>query len=529
MSAPVNPYAEFAQDVNPYAEFFKPEMPATPVAVDVVGQLATGIVKGIPNILDLGGAAVATAADAAMGRSGEGGAMQNFQQYLQSAPVSRGVDTLLGTQERPAETTAGRYANLTGQGIATAPLLGARLAQGAAGGLMGGVGGDIGKASGVPMGEVIGSFAGGAIGAAAVGPLTQRAKAVTQRLAAPKIDQSTAQLAQRAQQFDIPLSVTQVAPTRVRSTVQKVSQELPFSGVGKFEDTQVSAWNKALTKTIGVEADTLSPEIVNQFLQKTGKEYDNVLAGTTVRMGKDASRAIQGAVDESYKTMDKSLADIVAANAQDLLAQAKGGFISGEKAASIRRTLMNRASKASGEVKDALGDIVSQFDEVIRQSMPQEKVDALNTLNRQYRNFKTIEPLLEKSVDGVINPTQLLQRVASSKFIKGSRAELGQDDLVDLARIGKMMPRLGGSDTAQKTTLMQAVAPTSIAGTAVEPTTGITALAGNRAYQSLYNQNQAVVNAAIERAARKAAFEAKRNPVKIEVKPSNLDKTGKGK
>ncbi len=70
---------------------------------------------------------------------------------------------------------------------------------------------------------------------------------------------------------------------------------------------------------------------------------------------------------------------------------------------------------------------------------------------RQWRNFKTVQPLLEGSTDGRINPTQLLQRVKSSKFIDASKIPTGKDELVDLARIGKeFMAKKGGSDTYQK-------------------------------------------------------------------------------
>lgn len=536
-----NPFDQFDQQAaNPFDEFTPPQTSATPVAVDVAGQLSQGIVKGLPNMLDLGGAAVATLGDAVTGQTGQQGMSANFQQYLQSAPVSRGVDAFLGTQERQAETTAGKYANLTGQGIATAPMVGARFMQGAAGGFLGGVGGDIGKSSGVPYGEAIGTLVGGGVGAAAIGPLTQRAKAVTQRLAAPKIDQNTAQLAQRAQDFNIPLSVTQINPTRFGDTVQKVSQEIPFSGVNKFDDAQSLGWNRALAKeAIGMDVEALNPKAVRGFLEKVDQDYTDALAGTSVRITKDQLARFDD-IGTKTDVLPDAFKKPVLDKIQSVKSQIANGFVKGEKANNLRKELMAAAGRAGPEVKDYFNEMAATLGDVVMEGLPAEKAAKLAQTNRYYRNFKTVEPLLEKATDGLINPTQLQQRVASSKYIRGSRVDSGDDALIDLGRIGAMIPKLGGSDTAQKTLLMQAAGlaatPTAGAGLFIEPATTIAGLSANRAYQSLFNQNQNVVKAAIEksnataeRAARKAAFEAAKKPVTIDVKPKNLNlKTGKG-
>ena len=513
-----NPFDQFDNNVaNPFDEFSPPETPTTPVAVDVAGQLATGIVKGIPNMLDLGGAAVATAYDAATGQTPQTSALQNFQQYLQSAPVSRGVDTVLGTTgDRQAETAAGRYANMVGQGIATAPLVGAKFAQGAAGGLMGGVGGDIGKASGVPYGEIAGALVGGAAGAAAVGPLTQRAKALTQRLAAPKIDQNTAQLAQRAQDFGILLSVNQINPTRFGNTVQKVSQEIPFSGVGAFDDAQSLSWNKALAReAVGMDVDALTPKAVRGFLDKVDQDYTDALAGTTVRITKDQLSRFDD-IAQRTDVLPDAFKKPVFDKIKYIKNQIANGFVKGEKANNLRKELMAASGRAGPELKDYFAEMAATLGDTIVSSLPAEKAALLAQTNRYYRNFKTVEPLLEKSVDGIVNPTQLQQRIASSKYIRGSRLDSGDDALIDLGRIGAMIPKLGGSDTAQKTMLMQAAgAVGATGGAAIDPASTAAVLGANRAYQSLYNQNPNIIKAAIKKsgaetegAARRAAFEA---------------------
>jgi len=99
-----------------------------------------------------------------------------------------------------------------------------------------------------------------------------------------------------------------------------------------------------------------------------------------------------------------------------------------------------------------------------------------------------------------------LNRVASSKYIKASRASTGKDDLIDLARIGKQfLPKKGGSDTFQKAALgtgasglgyLALTNPPLAAAVAGKAAVGVGA---NRAYQSLYNQSPALVRLAAEK------------------------------
>lgn len=164
--------------------------------------------------------------------------------------------------------------------------------------------------------------------------------------------------------------------------------------------------------------------------------------------------------------------------------------------------------------------MVDVIDNIAERNLTDEAAATLTQARYEWRNFKTIEPLLEKSVDGNINPTDLLQRVASSKYIKASRAETGQDNLVDLARIGKrFLPKLGGSDTAQKAALMVAAKRgATVAGgtiglgglTAVNPLAALSGaalsgavMAGNRGMQKV-NQSKTLVDLAVKNSGKAA-------------------------
>lgn len=295
------------------------------------------------------------------------------------------------------------------------------------------------------------SGAGMAAGVGAALPVAGAAGLSALGTVVPKIDDATAALASQAQKFGIPLRLDQLSPTRVRNTVQKVSQEIPLSGVDTFEKKQRQAFTRAVAKTIGQDADDLGPSVIQGFRQDISRKFDKAIGNQTIQVAPDAATAIQNIVDEATGTIDGALVKVVRKNADDLLEQLQAGQISGEKLSSIRSQLLKRSTKAKSEAGQFINDLIDVIDTTIDQNLPPEKIAELAEARLQWRNFKTIQPLLEKSTEGIINPTELLNRVSSNKFIDASKVAVGEDDLIDLARIGKQfMAKKGGSDTFQK-------------------------------------------------------------------------------
>jgi GH24 family phage-related lysozyme (muramidase) len=376
---------------------------------------------------------------------------------------------------------------------AAAPTLAGRVALGAVGG---GAQGALQAQETPDMAErAQGAVTGATIGAVAPVALAGIGKGL--QAAAPRIDQEVAKLASRAKDFGIPLSMTQVAPSRVKNTLQKVTQELPFSGADQFAEKQIDSWNKAVAKTIGVDAERLTPDAVNEFLDKASTGFNSVLKGKTITATADDLTAIRNVVAEASDTVSGDALRVVEVNARKAIQELGAGTVNGQKLANFRSSLVKRVPRMEPGAKQYVSELIEKIDEVAERSIGPEAAKELQGLRRQWRNFKTLEPLLEKSANQPINPASLMQRVATSPFIKANRAETGVDDLVDLAKIGKLMPQIGGSDTFQKSALVAGGV-----GALVEPTTLTvtgSALGASRAYQSLYNQSQRLVNAAVNR------------------------------
>lgn len=369
--------------------------------------------------------------------------------------------------------------------------VGTRVAKGAtAGAATGGLYG----AGTAEEGKVLEGIQEGAIGGAVVGGALPAVGTAIRETVLPKVGEATKMLAERAKQFNIPLSIDQVAPSKFRKTVQKVSQQIPFSGVDAFEEQQKKAFSKAIARTIGQETEDLSPAVIKSFKRDANNKFGNALIGSKINVSQSDVAKLKNIATEAETTLGSDLIGIVNKNVANTIKDIDTPDLKGVKLANIRSALLGKAQKAQGEAKIYIGDMVDVIDDIAERSVKPEKAAILSQARREYRNYKTIEPLLEKATDGTINPTQLLNRVAASKYIKASEAEIGQDELVDLARIGKdLLVKAGGSDTFEKTAL-----GAGVVGTAFDPMTGalLAGTAGaNRLLQVLNRLNPRVAKA----------------------------------
>lgn len=334
----------------------------------------------------------------------------------------------------------------------------------------------------------------------------------TARTLAPTIDDASLPLVKRAKEFGIPLRLDQVSPTRARNTLQKVSQEVPFSGVDAFEATQRKAFTRAVAKTIGLETDDLSPKAIAKFRKANSAAFEKLVGKGEIPVDVNDVHKIsmlRKTVDSTTGITSRD-AKILKSEIEKISTELSENFVSGKKIAAIRSDLLKK-STSSSVGKSIFSDLIEQIDGITKKSLSPENVAELDKARREWRNFKTIQSLLKRSTDGQIDPTKLLDKVSSNKFISAESLAVGDDELVDLARIGKQfLPKKGGSDTVQKAAL--GVSGTGIIGTTlINPALGaglaVKAGAGigaNRLYQSGINTNQKLIEEAIKKSSSNA-------------------------
>jgi hypothetical protein len=312
----------------------------------------------------------------------------------------------------------------------------------------------------------------------------------------PKVDEGFIEVAKLAQKYNIPLSVDQISRSRALKNVQKVSQELPLSGAPGFREQQMKKLNRALFKTVGIEADRFTPKTMNKAFEQVGLEFDRIGKGKTLQFDDDFVRKISVIKDEAQDISGADAISNFTSMAEKLLKEADDtGAITGEKLNKFRSKVNAAARKTNNyDTKVLLHDLESLIVDKLTDGQ-EDLIKGLAQAKQRYKNLLVLEPLAAKAKGGYISPALLndrAYRIYGREHLRGKSGEIG-----DLARIGsELLPELGGSDTAQK--LLYAVG-TIVGGTANAPLTAAT-IAGNRALQAGYLRNQALVGKMIKNA-----------------------------
>lgn len=351
--------------------------------------------------------------------------------------------------------------------------------------------------------------------ASSAAPVVGKAVAVIPRAigraALPSIDSGLQEVAGLAGKYKIPLSLDQVSSSRALKNVQKVSQELPLSGQAGFRDRQMSAFNKAIFKTVGVDADKFTPQNMDLAFSKVGGEFDDLTKGKSFNIGGDFLDNATKTLDEVESLYGKEAADIYQKEALRVINDfGAGDAISGELIARQRARINGLARKAAPGQKEALLELENNIVDGITSGDPAIQ-QALSQAKQRYKNLIVIEPIANKAKGGNISPSLLNNRVSAVYKRAHTRGQSGE--IGELARIGnELLPQLGGSDTTQKLLTASAVGA-AVANPASIALTGA-AMGANRLFQAGMNRNQSLVNAAVKKGVTKQdlqkAFEAKK-------------------
>lgn len=352
----------------------------------------------------------------------------------------------------------------------------------AAGGALANAGGAALTASGSPQGAGE-QMAQAAEGGALAGPVLGAAGgAVGKALGGFGIDQYTANLAQKAINMGIPLRAGQIAGNPFIRTADDVVSRIPGSGAAGQQDAIQTGINRALANEMGTAADRITPDVMDTTKQRLGQTFDAVaqdtpvinaqpLLGTFADIEHEASSVLP---DSEYQPIQKQMQNIL--NMVDA-----NGNITGEQYQNLTRKgspLMNVLNSNSSNVKFYAGQVRDALDGAMQASAPPEAQQALSQARYQYKVMKTIEPLVEKSPTGNINPTLLMGAVRGSF---GNMAYNGAGNMGDLARIGQMIKPPPNSGTPERLAVLGALtggAGSGIIGAMHSPVDAVMGLAG---------------------------------------------------
>lgn len=338
-----------------------------------------------------------------------------------------------------------------------------------------------------------------------------------------KLSPEGARLADVARQEGIPLSTAQATGSKPLAVMESAFGNMPMTAGPQqaFSEAQRQAFNRAVLRRAGVEADTATPEVIDRAFQEIGRRFDDVAARTTVNIDDAFYQQIDDVAQEYGRRLPTDVAPVFQSYIDDIAKMRAAGSepgvtattIDGKSFQKVYSDLRRRARSAKNrpDLQQALNALADTLDDAMmrtgrnadnlpalpgQQGMATNPADEWAALRRQYRNLLAVDGAMDKTTAGAatgdIMPTALAQSVRR----QGGYTR-GRGDLNDLARVGATFVRdnVPDSGTAQRM-LMQNLLTGGVAGGAGymgsgDPMAGLAfagaGLAGPRLAQALYN------------------------------------------
>ena len=356
-------------------------------------------------------------------------------------------------------------------------------------GAAGNIAGDIGQALLLPGGTILKTTGAGAtlgaaqpvgegesrvmnaVGGGTAGALGQTAVNAIGRVAQPIVKNLSKQAEKGVQilkDAGVPLDLAQETGSKVMSWAKRLTSDNPFTGGGShaFEEAQNNAFTKAISKTMGEDAERITPEVLQNAKTRLGDVYNNLFDRNGVRVTRDFQKSLTELKDASEKVMpegQKGITNIV----NDIMEKSKlnMGHLDGKQYQAIKQQLAameaqgGTAGHYAGELREKLFEGLSN---TIKKLGNKEDLELLKQTNKQYGNMKKIEDIALKDPDGHVSPAKLYNSLTT----KAKRNAFYQDDphLAQLASAGKsvLTEKMPNSGTAARLA-GQAAIPTTVA------------------------------------------------------------------
>lgn len=299
----------------------------------------------------------------------------------------------------------------------------------------------------------VGVYAGGPINKAISGAMGFSDESLTAaRGVAPRT--ATVPAAQTLERAGVPLDASQRHGGRFAQMLRSAVNSHPMT-VGRqntFNMAQQKSFNRAVLRSIGVESDSATQEVMLRAKQGIQRVFNNV--GKTGTNFDDALQSeISDIVDRASRTIVASELKPLTTNVDDILSAVDdAGRIGGEQLVKIRSNL-SELRTAPGGLGQRAGELEEALLEALGRSHPSQR-NLLRAAIDKYRNLKIIEPAIAKGTDANIMPLQLSNAVGSVRNRAMSIFGQGGDqELVELAKAGRdVLPEaLANSGTAPRT------------------------------------------------------------------------------
>lgn len=264
------------------------------------------------------------------------------------------------------------------------------------------------------------------------------------------------ELARSALEKNIPVGIADITDSKFLKATRSVLNDTPF--IGGIGDTQRQAtqqgFNRAVGKTFGADASSLTPEVLGAAKDKIGGELNRVWGSNNLKIDGQFVDDLTKIANDAATKLNPEQAAMVNKHIQNLLGKADNSEIAGSFANNWQSELRMAADGEKGLAQKTLSDLRKAALSAFNRGVAPADASALTQARTQYGAFKTVEPLLNSAEAGVAGripgdvPAALLPQKIAQQYGSASRSPFG-----DLPQIGSQFlvnrtPQTGGSARA---------------------------------------------------------------------------------
>jgi hypothetical protein len=313
--------------------------------------------------------------------------------------------------------------------------------QGAAMGALAPVADDSERATNIALGAGLGAAT--AKAGAVLGDAARSAKAA--------VSDSTRAVYEAAKQRGINLTAPQLTDSRFVKWMGSVLRDMPLSGGRARYAEQVARLNEKIAETIGEKAPVVNSEVYAAAKKRQSNTFDDLTSRND--MAVDGRLMTSLANIEHAAQIAPEAHQAVTSALDRLYAQAvtgPNGVIVPGPAYQAFDSALNQITKAGGVAAHYVGQVQSAVRRAMDDSIAPADRDAWAAVRREYGNRKTIAPLVAKSADEMLSPTQLMGAVTNSATAKESMASGTRGELGELAKVGQRLKEPPNSGTSPR-------------------------------------------------------------------------------
>lgn len=326
-------------------------------------------------------------------------------------------------------TGAGFVGNVAGNvAMAAAPIPGLPLASRA-----GNVARNVIPAAAQPVGEFdnravnVATAGGLALGGDIAGRTLGRALSGT-------ANQPIREAAEFAARQDIPVYPSQVTGSRALQKLSAaVNESVPFSGATAAAQRQQSAFNRALSRSFGIDAEDLSPQSMSTARQLFDQRYQEVFAGNPIQLDTDAAASMRRILDNARRELTAEEFGVVQRNFASIANNFQSGAVDGSLYQALRGQLYGAAK--GGNQGRFIKQLAGALDASAARSLPENLVPQLRRTNQEYGNFRVVEDAL-RQVSGASND---VSPASLWNILKQRGLQRASPEMQEFARLGQVV------------------------------------------------------------------------------------------